>query len=291
MNIRLQKILQTLPIAVLLVQIGTLRADDVTSAPKVKPGSPAVPDLEKDAEFRMAFPSPYARLLGLETALKKRGVSVDWVPMYDKFASKKIETMGDDRAQRAFAIGVRLADGIIALMGKDEEKLLQCAKDVRTCALKLGIDRKDVKTGDSVVRAVEDANWGQVFFELGMMQQEIVSRLEKSNGTEQDRSQTALVASGAWLQGVRYATEVILQHRETEDLSNMLRAAPLALRLKSELLKAPVDVAVLPTTKRSIEILDQVIPLIDISREAIIPVEQLKKIHALATSAIATALP
>lgn len=275
---------------------GVFAAPDetVTTAPKVDP-SAATPDgatIADDAEFRIAFPSPYARLLGIEVALKKQNVSVDWAAVYQRLAKKNLKpaAIGDDRATLAFAIGVRLADGIIALMAKDEEKLLQCAKDVSACAQKLGVTRKEISGEGPLLRSVEEGNWGQVFFELGMMQQEIVNRLENNNPSQKDRSITALVASGAWLQGVRYAVDVISDNMKTEDLSNMLRAAPLAAQLKSELEKAPADVAALPTTKTSIQVLEQVKAFIDIKRGETIPRDKLLQIQQLAAGAVTEVL-
>ena len=284
--------------SVLAVFLGTAFAadDPITSAPKIQPGAP-VPEgakISADADYRIAFPSPYARLLGIEVALKKQNVSVDWAAVYQRLAKKNLkpDSLGDDRGKLAFAIGVRLADGIIALMAKDEEKLLQCAKDARACAQKLGIERKEMTDDGPLLRAVQDENWGQVFFEIGMMQQEIVTRLEKNDPKqEKDRSITAMVASGAWLQGVRYATDVISDNMKTEDLSNMLRAAPLAARLKSELEKSPADVAALPATKKSIQVLDQVRPLIDIGRDQNIPKDKLLQIQQLAAGAVSEVLP
>jgi len=232
-------------------------------------------------------------MLGIEVALKKQGVEVDWASVFQRLAKRnlKVDSLGDDRSTLAFAIGVRLADGVIALMAKDEEKLLQCAKDVRACAQKLGIQRKEISDEGPLMRSVEDGDWGQVFFELGMMQQEIVNRLENNNPSQKDRSITAMVASGAWLQGVRYAVDIISDNMKTEDLSNMLRAAPLAARLKQELEKAPADVAALPATKKSIQVLDEVRPLIDIKRDETIPREKLLQIQNLAAGAVSEVLP
>jgi hypothetical protein len=277
--------------------VGTSTAadDPVTSAPKLAPGAaePEGAKVASDAEYRIAFPSPYARMLGIETALKKKNTSVDWEAVYQRLARKglKADALNNDRATLAFAIGVRLADGIIALMAKDEEKLLSCAKDARSFAQKLGIERKELSDEGPLLRAVEDGNWGQVFFEIGMMQQEIVNRLEKNTPSQKDRSVTAMVACGAWLQGVRYAVDVISDKMAVEDLSNMLRAAPLAARLKSELEKAPADVVNLPATKKSIAVLDQVRPLIDIKRDENIPKEKLLQIQQLAANAVSEVLP
>ncbi len=283
--------------AVLLISLpGALRAAEeaasVGQADKIAPGTKA-PQLEGETEYIIAFPSPYARMLGIQAALAKHKVEINWAEAYQRLAKKSlnVESLGTDKGRLGFAIGVRLADGIIALMAKDQEKLVQCAKDARACAQKLGIERKDISAGDALLRGLEENDWGKVFFEIGVMQQEIVTRLEKNTPTEKDRSLSALVASGAWLQGVRYAVDVISDNRKTEDLSNMLRAAPLAARLKSELMKAPPEVAALATVKKSIEVLDKVRPLIDIKRDEVIPTETLAQIQALAAGVISEALP
>ena len=242
-----------------------------------------------EGERRVAFPSPYARMLGIETALKKSGVAIDWNGLYKRWARAdlKPDRIPKDKAASGFAIGVRLADGVIAFMGKDTAKLKQCARDVNTLAQRLGVKRDDLGSVAPLTRAVEEENWTEIYWHMGVLQQEIVTSLD----TDKDRSMTAIVASGAWLQGLRYATDLILANQNRVDLSNMLRAAPIAELLGAELRKTPADVRSLPPVVSGIAALNAVQPLIDVRRDELIPAAKVKQIQDFAGEAINAAVP
>lgn len=245
-------------------------------------GKPA-PKLSPQAQKRLTFPSPYIRLLGLETALKKKGVTIEWAPVYQGTAYKGIETAKfTEKSAACFALGVRFADGVIALMAKDVSKLKSCADDIRALAGKAGVNSKDLPSYSNLISEMEQENWAQVQFEIGMIQQEIVEKLD----TETDRSIGTIVASGAWLQGIRYATALIIKYRETEDLSNMLRAAPIAEMITEEINKTSTDILKKPPVQSALKALASIQPLIDISRDAVIPQEKLESILKAATEAV-----
>lgn len=259
---------------------------DKKSAPPAPGGKMVVKKSDEaiEGERRIAFPSPYARMLGIETALKKEGGEVDWTAAYQKRAMKnlKIGDLKDDKGTLGFALGVRLADGVIAFMGKDQTRLKSCAQDVKILAEKLGVKRDDLGSIAPLIRSVEEEDWTEIYWHMGVLQQEVVTSLDKNK----DRSMTAIIASGAWLQGMRYATDTILKSLTKVNLSNMVRAAAIPDLLSKELQKTPADVLALPAVKKSIEVLDAVRPLIDVAIDANIPAEKLQDIEKLATSAI-----
>jgi hypothetical protein len=267
-------------------------------AAKAKAATPPAPggkmvvkksDEPIEGERRIAFPSPYARMLGIETALKKAGVEVDWTAAYQKRAIKnlKVDDLKDDKGTLGFALGVRLADGVIAFMGKDQTRLKSCAQDVKVLAEKLGVKRDDLSSIAPLIRSVEEEDWTEIYWHMGVLQQEVVTSLDKNK----DRSMTAIIASGAWLQGMRYATDTILKSISKVNLSNMVRAAAIPELLSKELQKTQPEVLALPAVKKSIAVLDAVKPLIDVAIEENIPAEKLQDIEKLATSAIDEILP
>lgn len=270
--------------------VSAQQTEKAKDAPPVAPGGKMTvkkSDEPIEGERRIAFPSPYARMLGIETALKKAGVQVDWTAAYQKRAIKiKIDEIKNDKGTLGFTLGVRLADGVIAFMGKDQARLKACAQDVKALAEKLGVKRDDLGSIGPLVRAVEDEDWTEIYWHMGVLQQEVVTSLDKNK----DRSMTAIIASGAWLQGMRYATDIILKSMSKINLSNMVRAAAIPDLLSKELQKTPAEVLELSTVKKSIQVLDAVRPLIDVGIDADIPAEKLQEIEKLATSVIDSVL-
>ena len=251
-------------------------------APERELGKPA-PALSDKAEARMAFPSPYIRLLGIETALKKKGVTLDWGSIYKETAYKGVDAGKlSEKSAACFAMGVRFADGVIALMAKDAEKLKACADDIRNLAAKAGVKKEDIPAYQTLLMEMSSEEWAKVQFEVGMIQQEIAEKLDQEN----DRSISTIIASGAWLQGVRYATKLILKYRATEDLSNMLRAAPMAEMIASEIKKTKTDILSQPPVVASLKALAEIQPLINIGRDEVIPEEKLKNILKFATDTV-----
>jgi hypothetical protein len=271
-----------LPFATVLLSSFWTFAQEETPKAAREVGKPA-PALSSDAQVRLAFPSPYPRLLGIESALKKKGVTLDWNASYQSLAYKAIEPdQFKDKSTACFAIGVRISDGIIALMAKDTKKLESVAKDLKALASKAGVNEKDMPSHENLLSLVKEKNWAEVQFELGMIQQEIVGKLD----TEEDRSMGAVIASGAWLQGVRYATSLILKYKTVEDLSNMLRAAPMAELIQAEIKKTKADILTKPAVQRALVALAAIHPIIDVARDQTIPTEKLEALFQAASESV-----
>jgi hypothetical protein len=243
---------------------------------------------DSNTVHRLAFPNPLFRLLAIEDTLKKGGKKIDWSAQYEKIARTKLNTDAlKGKGPLGFAIGVRLADGSIALLAKDSGKLKAAAQDAQTCAEKLGLPRKQITTASSLARAIADNDWGTAFEEMGWIQQEIVSQIDNK---DKNFGMTALVACGAWMQGVRYASSVVTENMNAQDLSNSLRGPAVIEAITAELAKLPDDVRNMPSVQECITVFGELKPLITIKRDETIPPEKLKKIHDLATRAVDAAL-
>ncbi len=243
---------------------------------------------ESNTAHRLAFPNPLFRLIAIEDTLKKQNVKVDWAAQYEKLAKTglNIDSLRG-KGPLGFAIGVRLADGSIALMSKDSEKLKRAAQDAQACAEKLGLPRKQITTAESLTRAISENDWGTAFEEMGWIQQEIVSQIDNK---DRDFGMTALVACGAWLQGVRYASSIVTENMDAQDLSNSLRGPAVIAAIAAELGKLPEEVRNMPAVQESIKVFGELKPLITIKRDESIPPAKLKQIHDLATRAVEAAL-
>lgn len=254
-------------------------ADELAAAKKVLEEAN-----DSNTAHRLAFPNPLFRLIAIDDTLKKGGVKVDWTALHEKLAQAdlKVDSL-KGKAALGFAVGVRLADGSIALMAKSPAKIKDAAQDAQECAQKLGIPRKQISTAASLAKAIADNDWGLAFEEMGWIQQEIVSQVDNK---DKDYGMTALVACGAWLQGIRYVSSVVTDNMDAQDLSNSLRGPAVITAISKELEKLPAELRSLPAVKESIAVFQELKPLVTIGREDRIPAEKLKQIHDLATRAV-----
>lgn len=239
-----------------------------------------------EALRRLAFPNPYPRLQALERELKKAGVTVDWNSIYNDLARKDVDAsaLASDQERAQLLLGVRIADGFSALMAKSSSRLKGCAQDIKALAQVVGLRPEDISV-EGMIRAMEKEDWDMVFFELGDLQQQVVVRLD----TEENRSKGALMAAGAWLQGLRYATKLITVNQAKVDLSNYLRAAPIAELIAKEIKSATAETLSKPPVKAAMQTLVEVFPLMNIGRDDNIPPEKVKRIFDLATQALSSA--
>lgn len=267
-------------LTLLLSSVQTLSAQET---------NPLAGATEKNTAHKLAFPNPVFRLIGIENTLKKQGVKIDWSAHYDKLAATKLDAsaLKGDKGRLGFAVGVRLADGAIALLAKEKSKIAAAARDAEEFAGLLGIPKQQITSGKSLLKAIEDNDWGAIFEEMGWIQQEIVSQIDNK---DKDLSMTALVACGAWLQGIRYATSIVSDNMAAEDLSNSLRGPAVIEGILAELRKAPKDIQALKAVKDSVAVLEELKPLVSIKRDEKIPHDKLKLIHDLATQATQSVL-
>ncbi|MBP9224289.1 MAG: hypothetical protein KBF76_10500 [Verrucomicrobiales bacterium] len=244
----------------------------------------ATPVQKSGDVYKVAFPSPYVRLLALQEHLVKKEIAIDWNVEYERTAFKSfdLKDVSHDKGPLSMVIGIRLADGVIAYLDRDSEKLKRCANDVRVCAEALGASRDDLPAVGVLLRAIEAEDWSSAYFELGMIQQEIVAKVDDGK----DSLSTLAVASGAWLQGIVYACDIILEHQSVVDLSNVLRAPEIATFLAGKLEELPEEERKSPEISSAIQALNQVFPLIDVARDELIKRSDLELLRKTAAAGL-----
>ena len=236
------------------------------------------------------FPDPYFRLLALEVGLKVVGAKVDWQKSYEKNAHPALnsDAFGDDESRIGFVIGVRLADAVIALMAKDAGKIRQCASDVKALGARIGISSEDLSSADTIVQSVQKEEWKMLPGEFGELRQDVLQRLDNGD----DRRKGSFVAAGAWMQGLRYASDLILNNMGKVDLSNYLRegANPISELMEAEMKKSDPAVLEKPVVKDAIAALDKIKVLLNVKRDENVPQDKLQNVYDFATSSVNSAL-
>jgi hypothetical protein len=173
----------------------------------------------------------------------------------------------------ALALGVKIADGVMAIKAKDVNGLNDCSRQIEDIAKKLGV-KADEMTRAKTVRAHANKNeWLQVFMELGFLQTDIMKSL-RANGNAKRRP---LIISGGWMQGLHYTSHVIAKRYSAEG-SNYLREPVLVKALQAELAALPADIKALPKVAALIELMPSIYSAVNISIEGSISKDGVQKL-------------
>lgn len=241
-------------------------------------------DRTKAKDGGLGMPTPYDKFLALDAALAKG--KIDWGKAY-RSNSKDVDPDAFKDADVAIpmALGVRIADGVMAVKAKDAELLNECATDIERLAKKMGIADGELSRARAVRTAANKGAWLQVFLELGFFQQDIMKRIENENNPTRG---TLLIISG-WMQGAHYTTGLVLDNY-TPELSNILREPMLAKALQAKLETLPAGSKDKPAVATLRKVLPGIVGILDIPTTGTISKEKVSELRALTGEAVKASL-
>jgi len=232
----------------------------------------------------VGMPTPYDKFIALDQVLTKtkvnwpqvfRKVAVDIDP--DKFTDKDVAV--------PMILGVRIADGVMAIKAKDAELLNKCASDIEKLAKKLGVSDADLGRARAVRAAANKGEWLKVFMELGFFQQDIMKKIDEP---EHATHGTLLIVTG-WMQGARYTTTVIDENYSAET-SNLLREPLLAKALNEKIGSLPANLQSSPLVAKLRDVLPQIEKILNVPRDGAISKEDVEQLNKLATDVVKAAM-
>ncbi len=241
--------------------------------------NPAI-DISKAVDKGVAMPTPLDKFLAL--TLLVNTAKIDWVGTFHAVAVDiNPDRYTDKEVSIPQVLGLRIADGIMAVQAKDAELLGKAASDIEKLATKLNVSNSDLARARRVRALANEGKWLNVYQELAFLQQDIMQKLEEN---PKDQRSSLLMISG-WLQGCRYTSRLIQDHY-SNDSSNILREPLLvkALIQKNDSLPA--------ATKQisSVAIISQALPslhkIVNVKIDAPISKEQIMLLDKLATNCV-----
>jgi|GEM_PF-1640318 len=252
--------------------------------PSPAPPKPAFDPSKAKAEVaRLPLPSPYDKLLAIETAA--RGRPIKWGKVYDVVAIDVDANSCPDKPAAALALGVKIADGLVAVKSQDIEKLNSCATQIENLAKKLGAGQEELKRARLVRENANKGKWLDVFLELGFLQADIMKILNRPENLDMRK----LIIATGWMQGARHVTYYLKENYNPE-ISNVLREPMLVGELSKEISGLPQEVRDNPRVKALPEALKNVLPLVSIGKDESVSKENVAKLKSLADAAVNSAL-
>jgi hypothetical protein len=241
-------------------------------------------DPKKAEDAGVGMPTPYDKFLALDAALTSS--KVNWGQVFRKVAVDiDPDSFTDKDVVIPMVLGIRIADGVMAIKALDAEMLNKCAADIEKLAKKLNIADSELGRARAVRAAANKGEWLKVFMELGFFQQDIMKKIEDKERSDRG---TLLIVCG-WMQGARYTTTVVGENYSPA-VSNILREPLLAKALKEKVEKLSDKSKSAPAVAKLREVLPKVESILTIPLDGTISKENVAEINRLSTEVVKAAL-
>ena len=136
-------------------------------------------DISKAVDKGVAMPTPLDKFLALTLLVKTK--KIDWNGVFNSVAVDiNPDNFTDKDVLIPQVLGLRIADGIMAVQAKDAELLGKAASDIEKLAVKIGVGDSDLARARRVRTLANEGKWMEVYRELGFLQQDIMQKLEEN---------------------------------------------------------------------------------------------------------------
>ncbi|MGC4014448.1 MAG: hypothetical protein QM755_08045 [Luteolibacter sp.] len=236
-------------------------------------------DIKNAVDKGVAMPTPLDKFLALTLLVKTK--DIDWNGTFnavavdidpDKFTDKEVLIPE--------LLGIRIADGVMAIQAKDAEMLGKAASDIEKLADKLD-EKIDLTRAKRVRTMANEGKWMDVFRELGFLQQDIMKKLEEKPN---DPRSSLLMITG-WIQGSRYSSKLISAHY-SDASSNILREPLLVAALQAKVDKLPENVKSSPSVSKISSSLPRMKEIVNVGIDKPIAKKNVDELQTLATDCI-----
>lgn len=276
-----------IPTLVFLASIAAvwpLSAQNSTPPPSGNPDKAAFDPAKAKAEVaRLPLPSPYDKLLAIEMAAQGR--PINWGKVYDAVAIDIDAGNCPDKTSAALALGVKIADGLVAVKSQNIEKLNSCATQIESIAKKLGAGDEELKRARLVRENANKGKWLDVFLELGFLQADIMKILNRPENLDMRK----LIIATGWMQGARHVTFYLKEHYNPA-ISNVLREPMLVGELSREIGALPPDLLAHPRVKNLPAAMKKALPIVSIGKEESVSKENVAALKVIADAAVKSSL-
>lgn len=275
----------SLPVLVAIISsialAGRLTGEETGKSEEIPPKAPFNPSQAQSS--RLPLPSPYDKMLAIEVAAK--GKKIEWAKVYDAVAIDVDANSSPDKTSAALALGIKIADGLVAVKSQDVEKLNSCATQIESLAKKLGASDEELRRARLARENANKGKWLDVFLELGFLQADIMKTL---NRKENANERKLIVASG-WMQGARHVTYYLIEDYDA-GMSNVLREPLLVGELSKEVKELPAETLAHARVKALPSAFEQALPLVSIGKEDSVSRDNVAKLKSIADLAVRSAL-
>jgi hypothetical protein len=265
--------------------LATVVAPAQNAAPSPLPEGSPKPEFDPSTAktSQLPLPSPYDKMLAIDVAAGDE--KVDWNVVYDAVAIDVDANAMPDKTAAALALGVKIADGLVAVKTQDIEKLNNCATQIESLAKKLGAGDDDLRRARLVRENANKGKWLDVFLELGFLQADIMKILLRPENANMRR----LIIATGWMQGARHVTYYLGENYNPE-ISNVLREPLLVAELDKDIQALPEEIKENPRAAGLAKATSAALPIVTVEVDEPVSAEKVAQLKEIADSCIRTAL-
>lgn len=229
---------------------------------------------EEKARFseNMLLPNPSEVFV----ALNKVG-KTDWS---DAAAySKKYDYNGN--YLRALNLGVRAADGFLAIQARDKARLGEMIVVIITLAEELMVEKTILDKSKKFEDLSKRDQWDALHKELDILREDVVREINRLG----DQDVALLVSAGGWIEGLRAATKV-LNGKYDAVASSVLYQPKLCDYFSERLKTIGPEAQKTPAVKQLMAKLPEIKALVDVGYQKPVPKENVTKLNAISSELI-----
>jgi len=229
---------------------------------------------EEKARFseNMLLPNPSE----IFVALNKIG-KTDWTNAASY--SKKYDYKGN--YLRALNLGVRAADGFLAIQARDKSRLGEMIVVIITLAEELMVEKTILDKSKKFEELSKRDQWDALHKELDILREDVVREINRLG----DQDVALMVCAGGWLEGLRAATKVL--NGQYEPVASSVLYQPKLCDYFSDRLKAiGPEAQKTPAVQKLMARLPEIKALVDVGYQQPISKENIAKLYTISTELI-----
>jgi hypothetical protein len=214
----------------------------------------------------------------LFAALEKTGK-----PTWPDLLGKPVPSSSTSRAQMAMMLGVRIADGFIAVQAEDGQQVKNIGKDIMVLAKALSVSAGVISRGQSISDFADRNEWNTLKEEIEATQNEVKLAMAE----RKDDDLVTLVTLGAWIRGSGVISSWIDSHY-TPEAAKLIRQPGIAAFLQTKLRALPDKYHNDDLVKEASKRLDEITKVVSFPPGEVPPPEKITALKAITADLVNT---
>lgn len=182
---------------------------------------------------------------------------------------------------RALNLGVRSADGFLAIQAKDKSRLGEMITVIITLAEELLVRETILDKGKTFEELSKQDKWHELHRELDSLREDVMEEIKRLG----DQDVALLVSAGGWLEGLR-ATTKILNERYDSTASSVLYQPRLVEYFETKLAALEREDKNHPAVKELRAKLPEIMVLVNVGFKKPVPQENVEKLHEISSELV-----
>lgn len=229
---------------------------------------------KKEFSLNVALPSPAEMFLAID-----RLGDTDWnaVAEYNQNYDYQNNYM------RALNLGVRAADGLVAILAEDKTKLGEVIVIVITLAEELQVQETILDRSKSFEDLANQGRWDELRDELDALRYLIEMEMDQLG----DQDVATLVRVGGWLEGLRVTSLLLKGGLYPEHSTSILYQPNLVDYFEAQLSSMEPEAKQSPAVQAILKALPEFRKLINVGYRKSVPVENIERLNQIASELVA----